>query len=315
MRVIGAADVAGALDYGELIERLRGMFRQGCAAPVRHHHTVPDLSFPDARDATLLLMPAWQAGKSIGIKMVTVFPENATRSLPTIMGAYLLLDGRTGALQALIDGPSLTVKRTAAASALAAAYLARNDASRLLMVGTGTLAPELILAHCQVRPIKEVLVWGRNPEKAERLAKRLQLPRGISIRATDDLPGAVAGADIVSAATLARDPIVLGEWLEPGVHLDLVGGFTPQMREVDDEAIRRARVFVDTRDGACKEAGDIVQPLASGVLREDDITGDLFDLTRGDRAGRRFYDQITLFKSVGTALEDLAAAKLAVERV
>lgn len=314
MRVIAAADVMGALTYGELVERLRGMFRLGCTAPVRHHHTLPDLSSPEARDATLLLMPAWQEGRSVGIKLVTVFPENPDRGLPSIMGAYLLMDGRTGALQALIDGPSLTVKRTAAASALAASYLARNDASRLLMVGTGTLAPELIQAHATVRPIREVLIWGRNPDKAKKLAKKLNLPK-VDISATDDLEGAVRGAHVISCATMAKSPIVNGEWLTEGVHIDLVGGFTPEMREVDDEAIRRSRVFVDTRDGALAEAGDIVQPIRDGVLREDDITADLFDLTRGDRAGRRFYDQITLFKSVGTALEDLAAAKLTVERV
>ena len=222
------------------------------------------------------------------------------------------MDGKTGKPLALIDGPSLTLRRTAAASALAARYLAREDCERLLMVGTGALAPHLILAHAAVRPICNVLVWGRNPDKAEKIAKRLDRP-DFRVAATTDLEGAARGADIISCATMSRDPLVAGDWLQPGSHLDLVGGFTPEMRETDDAAISKARVFVDTREGALNEAGDIVQPIRSGIIAKDDIAGDLFELTRGKRAGRRFYDQITLFKSVGTALEDLAAAKLAVE--
>jgi alanine dehydrogenase len=258
------------------------------------------------------VMPAWQVGRYIGIKLVTVFPDNGTRSLPSIMGAYLLLSGKTGAPLAMIDGPALTVKRTAAASALAASYLARSDASRLLMVGTGALAPHLILAHATVRPIREVLIWGRDTSKADRLARVLNR-RGLKVASTTDLEGAVRGADIVSCATLSREPLIRGEWLPEGAHVDLVGGFTPEMREADDEVIARARIFVDTRDGALSEAGDLTQPLAAGLITPDDVAGDLFDLTRGDRAGRRFYHQITLFKSVGTALEDLAAAQYAVE--
>ena len=310
MRTLGPSEVAAALDFDGTIEALRQMFRSGAEAPPRHHHPVP---VPGGRDATLLLMPAWQIGRHIGIKLVTVFPDNAEKSLPSVMGAYLLLDARTGQPLAMMDGPMLTARRTAAASALAAKYLARPDAQRLLMVGTGALAPQLIEAHLSVRPIKEVLIWGRNRDKAERLAHRLSR-RNLTMAATDDLANAVRGADIVSCATLAKEPLIQGQWLKLGTHLDLVGGFTPEMREADDEAIRRARVFVDTRAGALSEAGDIMQPIRSGILREDDVAGDLFDLTRGSRAGRRYHDQITLFKSVGTAIEDLAAAQLALER-
>ena len=309
MRIISAAELEAVLGFDLLIERLRKMFRTGCEVPARHHHTVPTFG---QHAATLLLMPAWQVGRHIGVKIVTVFPENGEKSLPAVMGAYMLLDAKTGTPLALLDGPALTVKRTAAASALAASYLARSDASRLLMVGTGALAPYLILAHATVRPIRDVLIWGRSGAKAERLAKALHR-KGLSVAATDDLEGAVRGADVVSCATLAREPLIHGAWLAEGCHLDLVGGFTPEMREADDEAIMRSRVFVDTMDGATVEAGDIVQPLQHGVLSRDDIAGDLFALTRGERAGRRYYNQITLFKSVGTALEDLAAAQLAVE--
>jgi len=311
MRIITAAEVEGALDWDALIESLRQAFRHGAEVPVRHHHNIEN---PGEPDGTLLLMPAWQPGRHVGVKLATVFPGNSAQGLPAVMGAYLLLDGKTGAPQALIDGPMLTLKRTAAASALAAGYLARPDCERLLMVGTGALAPHLITAHAAVRPVCNVLIWGRSPDNAAKLAKRLNR-RDFRVSATDDLEAAVKGADIISCATLSNTPLVRGEWLRPGQHLDLVGGFKPDMRETDDAAIRRARVFVDTREGACSEAGDIVQPLESGVLKADDIAGDLFDLTRGERAGRRFYDQITLFKSVGTALEDLAAAQLAVKRV
>lgn len=310
MRILSAADVEAALDWDSLIERLRQAFRRGAEVPVRHHHEIAN---PGGPEGTLLLMPAWQSGRHIGVKVVTIFPDNGEQGLPSVMAAYLLLDGKTGSPIALIDGPTLTLKRTAAASALASGYLSRPDCERLLMVGTGALAPYLVSAHAAVRPICNVLIWGRAPDKAAKLAKRLDRA-DFRVAATEDLEAAAQGADIISCATLSRDPLVCGDWLRPGQHLDLVGAFRPDMRESDDQAIRRARVFVDTRDGATKEAGDIVQPIESGVLDPADVAGDLFDLTRGARAGRRYYDQITLFKSVGTALEDLAAAELAAER-
>ncbi len=310
MQIISAAEVEAALDWESLVERLRQAFRRGAEVPARHHHEIAE---PGGPQGTLLLMPAWQAGRHIGVKIVTIFPGNGERGLPSVLGAYLLLDGRSGSPLALIDGPTLTLKRTAAASALASHYLSRPDCERLLMVGTGSLAPYLIMAHAAVRPICNVLIWGRKPEKAARLARRLNRS-DFRVDVAEDLEEAARGAHIISCATLSKDPLVAGAWLEPGAHLDLVGAFRPDMRETDDTAIRRARVFVDTREGAMKEAGDIVQPLESGVLDPEDIAGDLFDLTRGERAGRRFYDQITLFKSVGTALEDLAAAQLATER-
>jgi ornithine cyclodeaminase len=183
------------------------------------------------------------------------------------------------------------------------------------MVGTGALAPQLVRAHAAARPIAEVAIWGRAPDKAERLATALAaaLP-GVAVRAVHDLESAARAADIVSCATLATEPLIRGAWLGPGQHLDLVGAFRPDMREADDEAVRRARVFVDTRAGALTEAGDVVQPLAAGVIAERDIQGDLFDLARG-APGRQGADEITLFKSVGTALEDLAAARLVAERL
>ncbi len=308
MRAIGAEEVHRRLDYPRLIEALRAMFRDGCTAPVRHHHTIEQAHAPDA---TLLLMPAWQsgerAGSHLGVKIATVYPGNADRALPAVMASYLLMDGATGEPRALIDGTALTVRRTAAASALAATWLARADAETMVMVGTGALAPQLIRAHAAARPIRTVAVWGRRPERARAVADGLSLP-GVEIAAAEDLEAAVREADLVSCATLATEPLVRGAWLKPGAHLDLVGAFTPAMRECDDEAVTRARLFVDTRAGALKEGGDLVQPLRRGIIAETDVVADLHELATGAAAGRQAADEITLFKSVGAALEDLAAA-------
>ncbi len=308
MRIVDAAAIDRVLDRNGLVEALRAAFRDEVTVPVRHHHAIPR---PDADAAMLLLMPAWQsrAGEGgfghLGVKLVSVFPGNAGKGVATVQGSYLRMSGETGAPVALLDGPRLTLWRTAAASALAADHLARPDARRLLMIGAGALAAHLIAAHAAIRPIEEVAVWNRTPERAAELAARLDRP-GLSVRAVDDLAAALGAADIVSSATLSAVPLVAGAHLPPGVHVDLVGGFTPAMREADDAAVRRARVYVDTRAGAAAEAGDIVQPLASGALAA--IEGDLFELCRGTAKGRTSAEEITLFKSVGTAIEDLAAA-------
>lgn len=310
MQIIGPDDIHRVLDFPSLIAALCDMFRDGCEVPPRHHHRIAT-GAPDA--ATLLLMPAWQPGRALGIKIVSVFPDNASRALPSVHGSYLLLDPETGVPLALLDGTALTLRRTAAASALAADYLARSDSGVHLMVGAGALAPYLIAAYRAVRPIRETRIWGRDPQKSAALAARLSA-EGLPVSAVGDLTEAVAEADIVTCATLAREPLIHGEWLKPGTHLDLVGGFTPEMREADDEAVHRARIYIDT-EVAMREAGDIVQPLHSGVLALERIAGDLFKLVRGECPGRSDPSEITLFKSVGTALEDLAAAQLVLSRL
>ncbi|MEP1776574.1 MAG: ornithine cyclodeaminase family protein [Nitratireductor sp.] len=311
MRMIDRDQVDRSLTFAGLVEALRERFRDGAVQPVRHHHTVER---PDGAASTLLLMPAWgdfektgtSDGGYIGVKIVTVTPDNNAVGLPAVNGLYLLLDGKTGAPRALIDGQRLTQWRTACASALAASYLARADAARLLVLGAGALCPFLVRAHAAVRPITEIRIWNRTSENAEKAAAGLR-DQGYAATVAGDLDTALGWADIVSAATISTEPLIKGAALRPGIHVDLVGGFTPAMREADDEAVRRARVFVDTRAGATKEAGDIVQPLQSGVLTPERILADLYELTRGERAGRRDPDEITLFKSVGAPLEDLAA--------
>lgn len=321
LRSIEAAAVHGALAYGRLIPHLREAFRIGGEAPLRNRF---DIAAPaegigaDGPGGILLVMPAWQPGRHIGIKAVSVYPGNPKLGLASVHATYLLLDARTGAAKAVIDGEALTLRRTACASALAAGYLVRRDAQHLLMIGAGSLAPHLIRAHCAVQNYKRVEIWNRNPDRAYELAAKLT-DLNAAIAVAEDLEAATRAADTVSCATLSREPLVRGEWLKAGCHVDLVGGFTPEMREADDEAVKRAAadggLWVDTRGGAMKEAGDIVGPLTRGIIAAEDVRGDLFSLCRRDAYVRPDAKAITLFKSVGTALEDLAAAELVAESV
>ena len=308
MRVVGADEIDRALDFPKLIDALSEAFRGDMVGPVRHHHAIER-----ARDdATLLLMPAWTDAAAtpgfVGVKAVGVFPHNGERGLPSVIGTYLLMDGATGVPLAVLDGTRLTLWRTAAASALAARSLARPDTARMVMVGAGALAPFLIRGHTSVRPIREVKLWNHRPEKAEALAAQLA-GEGLPVEAVADLEPAVREADLVSCATLSTNPIVQGAWLKDGAHLDLVGAFNLAMREADDEALRRASIWVDT-PAAKTEGGDAALGLNSGVIGEADIKGDLFALSRTTVLMRTGADEITLFKSVGSAIEDLAAAML-----
>ena len=300
MQVFDAAATQAALPFERLIPALREAFVAGAAIPLRHRHALANES--------LLLMPAWRGESALGVKIVSVVPGNGARGLPAVSSTYLLCDGQTGRHLAMIDGGELTARRTAAASALAGSYLARAEADSLLIVGSGHVASCMAQAWHVVRPLARVAVWNIRPVGAERLAADLRA-RGMSAEAVVDLGRAVAGATVISCATLATEPLIRGAWLQAGTHLDLVGGYLPTMREADDEAIRRADIWIDT-DAALAEAGDVVKPLASGVLQPGALRGSLFDLCRGVSSGRSSSDQITIFKSVGSALEDLAAASL-----
>jgi alanine dehydrogenase len=265
--------------------------------PLRHAHALT------ASD-TLLLMPAWDDAL-IATKLVTVMPA----APQSVQAQVLVLERATGRALALLDGDAVTVRRTAATSALAAQRLARPDAARLLVVGTGHLAPWMARAHAALRPgLTEVAVWGRDAGKASALAATLAA-EGLPARPVHELADAVAAAHIVCCATTASEPLVKGAWLASGTHLDLVGAFRKTMREVDDLAVARSRVVVDTRAGALAEAGDLVQPVARGVVPASHVVAEMAELLRGVVPGRERRDQVTLFKSVGTALEDLAAAR------
>lgn len=306
MRIHAADDVHRALAFPRLIEALAGAFAAGTVeAPVRAAYEVGQPGAP----AHLLTMPAWQRGEAIGVKMVNVFPANAQRGLGAVSSLYVLFNGQTGAPEAIIDGEALTNRRTAAASALAARFLARPDSATLVLVGTGHLAPYLAAAHASVRPIRRVLVWGRSGAKAEAAAAGLRA-QGLAAEAVFDLPAAVREADIVSAATTSTVPLVLGADVRPGTHVDLVGAFTPAMRESDDALVAKAQVYVDTAAGTLAEAGDLLQPIAAGAWSPERLRGDLHDLCAGRVSGRQDAAAVTLFKSVGAALEDLVAARL-----
>jgi ornithine cyclodeaminase len=308
LRFVSADEIDSMLDFPSLIAALHEAFRADIETPLRHHHAIAR----DDGEAALLLMPAWtkeKAGSFLGTKTVTVFPGNLAKGLGSVAGTYLLMSGDTGEPLVTIDGHRLTLWRTAAASALAAKYLAREDASHLLLIGAGALAPYLARAHAAVRPIKKVSIWNRSLARAEELAATLA-GESFAVEIVSERERAAREADIVTCITLSPTPVLEGEWLKAGAHVDLVGAFRPVAREADDAAIRRARVYVDTRRGALKEAGDLVIPMAAGILKEGDVQGDLFELCRGQAKGRMSTSEITLFKSVGTAIEDLAAAML-----
>lgn len=306
MKSLDAQAVANCLPRQAMVDALDEAFRKSVHVPPRAHH---EISAENNAPGTLLLMPAWSSDY-IGVKIVTVFPENSALGIPAVSGSYLLMDAATGNPVALLDGTELTLQRTSAASALASSYLSRKDSKRLLMVGTGSLAPHLIAAHRTVRPITEVVIWGRRATAAEQLAAELD-DDSFSISVAGDLADAASAADIISCATLATEPLVHGEWLRAGQHLDLVGAFKPEMAEADGSAVSSADVYVDTRVGALTEAGEIVQALEAGSFCAADIRGSLRELATNAVSGRSDSAAITLFKSVGTSLEDLAAAELA----
>jgi ornithine cyclodeaminase/alanine dehydrogenase-like protein (mu-crystallin family) len=306
MKVVDADETERALPFAALILALREMFVGGCVVPTRHHHRI---ALDPEPNATLLLMPAWKPHEALGVKIVNVFPGNNKKGLPGLYSLYCLFDAEHGTPIALLDGNVITARRTAAVSALAASYLARPDASRLLVVGAGRVASLLPAAYREVRAIRRVEVWDINAGLADALVARLR-KLDFDASVAPDLEAAVRAADIVTCATLTTRPLVLGEWLHPGVHLDLIGSFTPEMRETDDVAIRRASVFVDT-ETALAESGDLLQPLQSGAFVAGQLAGTLSDLCAGRHPGRKHPQELTLFKAVGTAMSDLAAAMVA----
>ncbi|AMJ63088.1 ornithine cyclodeaminase family protein [Bosea sp. PAMC 26642] len=313
MRLFDHGAIDAALSYPDLIDTLDEAFRGDAVMPPRVHH---DVQRPGEDPAVLLIMPAWSAADAekpyIGTKILSVFFGNGKLGLPGVMGAYLLMDGKTGAPLAVMDGNRLTLWRTAAASALASRYMSRPDASRMLMVGAGALAPFLIKAHMSVRPLTDIAIWARRPEAAAAVVEELARD-GIVVRAVADLEGEARTADIISCATNATEPLIHGKWLKRDAHLDLIGAFTMQMRETDADALDRARVVVDSAK-AIGEGGDVAVAIAEGSYSADKIAGTLADLCRGTIAGTVEGGEVTLFKSVGVALEDLAAAVAVWER-
>lgn len=307
MHILSQATTEQHLPFPALLSALEQMFVEGCEVPLRHNHAIGGATPEES--GILLLMPAWQTGKYLGVKTVSIFPGNAAQGLPGLHSVYTLYNARTGVPLAVLDGNTITSRRTAAASALAARWLSRPDAKKLLIVGSGRVARLLPHAYRCVRDIEHIEVWSRNPASAQSLVEELR-SQGLPAQHAPDLETAVRHADIVSCATLSTAPLIEGRWLQPGTHLDLIGSFTPAMREADAQCLQRATVFADTTEALIK-AGDLLSAIDEGAWKAEQLTATLEQLCREQHAGRSSSGQITLFKSVGTALEDLAAASLA----
>ena len=312
MILVDAERVHALLDYPLLVEALDNYHRQDICL-------LEDLLLeqPGAADTPthFFLRAAWQPQRDLGAKVVTIFPENKGAGLPAVQAVYLLFDGNDGQPKACIDGTAITYRKTAADSALGASYLAREDVEIMLMVGAGAMAPHLIMAHTAVRPsIRKVLIWNRTASAAEELASALSLDN-VEIGVTDDLASAAGNADVISCATMSPSPLIQGKWLKPGAHLDLVGAFTKETREADDEAVRRGKLFVDCRATTIKDCGEICIPIAAGIITESDIRADHFDLCSGRHPGREHAEDITFFKNGGGGHLDLMTARFAYSRV
>lgn len=307
--VASADETEASLQYRALIDQLRSAFAIGCEVPVRHNHRIKNGQEPDA---TLLLMPSWHGPglkeRYLGVKLVTIYPGNIKKGMPGLVSTYVLYNADTGQQLAILDGNVITGRRTVCASVLAADYLARKDARQLLVVGAGRIANLLPYAYAEIRNLEHIQVWDINPEAAEKLVSKLN---GDGFRATQakSLREAVADADIVTSATLSTEPLIKGAWVKPGTHVDLIGGFTPQMHEADSDLVCRSSVYIDTEE-ALIEAGDILTPIAEGAFKKSDIRGTLHELCAIDSFARKSPDEITFFKAVGTALADLAAATM-----
>lgn len=309
MFVLTAEEVRNLAPMPRLIECLEEAFRTECVVPVRQV-----TKMPGGTDERLFIsMPAFDLKGGAAVKLATVFPDNQAKGLPTIQAAIVVFS-EAGAPMALLDGTIVTQLRTGAASALASKYLSRADSSHLVMIGTGALAPTMVAAHCAVRPITQVSVWGRRADRASATAAAIRalVHPHVEVLVPDSIEDAVAMADIVSCATSSPTPVVAGKWLRPGTFIDLVGSFSRSNREADDDVVLRSRIFVDTLEGALAEAGDLLDPLARGIIDRQLIEGELADLVCGRATGRISGEEIISFKSVGTAIEDLAASRLIV---
>ena len=307
---LSARDLESLLPMPALI----GAVEAGFAAHARGECTAPlRLALPGLGGTVLVMPCAMPAQRAVGTKVVSVFPGNAARGLPTVRAAYLLTDPENGATLAVLEGSTLTGLRTGAASGVATKHLARPEAATLGCFGAGVHAGYQLRAACAVRPIRGVVLVGRRPERAlafaEAMTRRLQIPVRVAVD-----PAEAAAADIVVTATSATAPVVAGRHLRAGAHVNAIGAYTPATRELDTEAIRRARVVVDTREGALAEAGDLLIPMAEGRFAPAEIAAELGEVVTGRVPGRRSPEEITLFKSVGFAMEDAVAARLAYER-
>lgn len=304
MRLITEKETIKILTYKKLIDALHQMYRSDYQMPLRHHHFYPA---ENDQENTLILMPSWNE-KYLGNKQIILAPGNTERKIPTVSALYSLFDVETGTPLCIMEAGELTARRTACKSALAAQFLAPEDAKTLLVMGGGRVAQHLIPAHCGVRDYQNIEVWLRNPDKFESFKNQLPQELQAKVKFAPDLQKAVSKADVISAATMTVDPLIKGEWIKKGCYLDLVGSYKPHMREADDAVIQKSQIFVDSREGALHETGEMAIPIKEGLLQKSDIRADLTELCRGQHPGRTSADETILFKSAGLAIEDLAGA-------
>lgn len=315
MLVVNETDAMDAIQIEALVDELRSVFAGAVQLPPRQI-----VRNPGTDHRLLLVMPAFEESGAGVVKLATVYSDNPTRGIERIHAAIVAFS-EDGVPFAILDGGVITKLRTGAASALASTYLSRTDATNLVVIGTGAIAPFMAYAHASVRPIKKITVLGRNQARCDATVRSIQRLLAKSsreepaVRVGASFEDSISKADIITCATSASSPILAGRLVRPGTFVDLVGSFSPDHREADDEAMLLGRIFVDTMEGALTEAGDIVEPISRGVLKRTSIAGELADLVTGRVAGRREAAEITLFKSVGTALEDLAAARLALRHL
>jgi alanine dehydrogenase len=308
VRLLDQATVGRLLPIGACIEvmtsTLTALARGDAVLPLRTVIRIPDTTNAFA------VMPAYvnDLGPLIGAKVITVYPGNHSTPLDAHQGAVLLFDSATGALAAVVDATAITTVRTAAVSAVATRLLARRDASRLAILGAGVQGQAHLFAMRAVRPIESVCIWSRDVSRAKRLAGIAERALGVgaSVAAAGEL--AVRDADIVCTTTSATAPVLRGDWLAPGTHVNAIGACTPNARELDSAAVVRSRLYVDRRESALREPGDILAPLEAGEITAAHVVAELGDVLLDATAGRRSPQEITLFKSLGLAIEDLAAA-------
>jgi len=307
MRFVDAAEVRRVLTFPILVAALEAAHR-------RPKIEVQD-GFLGTEKEQYFVRHAVDRGRFMASKLITSFPANlAGGKLPTVQAVCVLFDGTNGRPLIVIDGTEITYWRTAADSALGAKLLAPAEPQTLLVVGAGEMSKWLTRAHRTVRPsLRRVLIWNRTPERAAEVAALLA-QEGIAVEVTRDLEAATRAADIITTCTRSHDPMIKGANLKRGAHLDLVGGYTPETREADDEAVRRALVFVDRRESA-SGVGDILQPITNGVIGEIDVLGDLYDLVGGTVAGRRSPDDITFFKNAGGGHLDLMTSEVVFQQL
>ena len=310
MLMLDADKILNSISFSTLVDELAAMHREpiGLVDEMLMESTDNNNSV-----SHFFIRTGWQPEKAVGAKVITIFPRNnQQREWPSIQAVYILFEGVNGTPIACLDGTALTWLKTASDSALGSRLLSRENIESMLMIGAGQMAPHLVSAHCEVRPsLKQIHVWNRTNDKAQTLCASLadKYPQ-IIFNPVTEIEASAREADLICSAIGCTEPIIRGEWLKPGTHVDLIGAYTADMREADDECLRRGNLFVDARETTIHHIGELMIPLASGVISEADVIADLSDLCQQRHPGRQSDDEITLFKNGGGGHLDLMCARI-----